>query len=92
MGMWDQSLHSCQSSYQGSQPDCVESWRSSLAVDNFGNVAADHSGSTENEFAEIRFGGRLMSDTLSTLGKTEATLIASTSAQTGNCGRNLCIS
>jgi len=66
--------------------DGLNRWMPSLAVDKFGNMAIGYSASGSAQFPSIRYAGRLVTDTLGTLGQTEALLIAGGGAQSTPCG------
>ncbi len=69
------------------QPDSNYRWMGSLAVDQNGNMAVGYSVSSSSMFPAIRYAGRLMTDTLGTLGQGEGTLLAGTGAQSGGSNR-----
>ena len=66
--------------------DGLNRWMPSLAVDKFGNMAVGYSAASATHFADIRYAGRLVSDTLGTLGQAETILIAGAGAQNNTCG------
>jgi hypothetical protein len=66
--------------------DGLNRWMPSLAVDKFGNMAVGYSAASSVQYADIRYAGRLVSDTLGTLGQQEAVLIAGSGAQNNSCG------
>ena len=66
--------------------DSLNRWMPSLAVDKFGNMAVGYSASNSSQFPSIRYAGRLVTDTVSTLGQSEAVLISGNGAQTTPCG------
>ena len=68
-------------------PDANYRWMPSLAVDKFGNMAVGYSISSSTMYPAIRYAGRLVTDTLGTLGQTENTLIAGTGSQSGGYNR-----
>ena len=68
-----------QSTYQ---PDSTYRWMGSLAIDQNGDMALGFSASSSSMYPAIRYAGRLVTDSLSTLGQGETTLIAGTGAQT----------
>jgi hypothetical protein len=76
-----------QSTYQ---PDSSFRWVPSLAVDKFGNMLVGYSVSSASMHPDIRYAGRLVTDTLNSLSP-EATLITGGGGQTGSCGGNTCI-
>jgi hypothetical protein len=76
-----------QSTYK---PDSSNRWLPSLAVDKFGDMLVGYSVSSATMHPDIRYAGRLISDTLNSLSP-EATLIVGSGSQTGNCGGNTCI-
>ncbi len=71
------------------QPDSNYRWTGSVAVDHSGNMAIGYSVSSATMFPAIRYAGRLITDTLNTLGQGEASLIDGTGAQT-ICGSSPC--
>ena len=77
-----------QSTYK---PDTSYRWMPSLAVDKFGNMAVGYSTSSASQFPGIRYAGRLVSDTVGTLGQSENILISGGGAQTNSCGSGPCI-
>jgi hypothetical protein len=68
-------------------PDSNFRWMPSLAVDEQGNMAVGYSVSSSSMYPAIRYAGRLVTDTLGTLGQGEATLIAGTGSQSGGYNR-----
>ncbi len=70
--------------------DGLSRWIPSLAVDHSGNMAVGYSVSSSAMKPAIRWAGRLVTDTVSTLGQGEATMFAGAGAQTNNCGGALC--
>jgi len=68
------------------QPDGNHRWLPSLAVDGVGNMAVGYSVSSSGMYPGIRYAGRLVTDTLNTLGQGEATLLDGTAAQSGASG------
>jgi hypothetical protein len=67
----------------GDPADTDYRWIPSLAVDRRGNMAVGYSVSSSGMYPEIRYAGRLITDSPGTLGQGEATLVAGTGAQTG---------
>ncbi len=63
--------------------DGIHRWMGSLAVDKMGNMALGYSASNGSMFPAIRYTGRLVGDAPSTLGQSEATLMAGTGSQSG---------
>jgi hypothetical protein len=63
-------------------PDANHRWMSSLGTDRQGNMAVGYSVSSSTMFPAIRYAGRLVGDTLGTLGQGEMTLFAGTGSQT----------
>jgi hypothetical protein len=70
--------------------DGLNRWMPSLAVDKFGNMAVGYSAASGTHFADIRYAGRLVSDTLGTLGQDEAIMMAGSGAQNNSCGGGIC--
>ena len=70
--------------------DGLYRWMPSLAVDKFGNMAVGYSAASGTHFADIRYAGRMVSDTLSTLGQDEAVMTAGSGAQNNSCGGGTC--
>jgi hypothetical protein len=70
--------------------DGLNRWMPSLAVDKFGNMAVGYSAASGTHFADIRYAGRLVSDTLNILGQDEAVMMAGSGAQNNLCGNNTC--
>src|SRR2546429_2767403 len=62
-----------QSTYQ---PDTTWRWMGSAGMDGDGNIAVGFSASSSSIFPQIRYAGRLATDTLNTLGQGETTLFA----------------
>lgn len=73
-----------QSTYQ---PDTTWRWMGSIAMDSQGDVALGFSASSSSINPQIRYAGRLASDTLNTMAQGEATLFAGTGSQTGTGNR-----
>jgi hypothetical protein len=69
------------------RPDSSYRWMPSLAVDKQGNMAVGYSVSSSSMYPAIRYAGRLVGDTLGTLGQGETTLVAGTGAQSGGYNR-----
>ncbi len=63
-------------------PDSIHRWMGSLAVDKDGNMAVVYSAGSSSVHPQIRYAGRLASDTAGTLGQGETTLIAGSGSQT----------
>ena len=61
-----------QSTYQ---PDSTYRWMPSVAVDGAGNMALGYSASSSSIYPQIRYAGRLATDTLNSLAQGEATLV-----------------
>ncbi len=68
-------------------PDTNYRWMPSLAVNSNGDMAVGYSVSSSNMFPAIRYAGRLASDALGTLGKTETSMIEGTGSQSGGYNR-----
>jgi hypothetical protein len=68
-------------------PDANYRWMPSLAVDKFGNMAIGYSVSSSTMYPAIRYAGRLLTDSLGTLGQTEVSLIEGTGSQSGGYNR-----
>ncbi len=68
-------------------PDTAFRFMPSLAVDQTGNMAVGYSVASSSMYPAIRYAGRLMTDTLGTLGRGESTLIAGTGSQSGGYNR-----
>ena len=73
-----------QSTYQ---PDTTWRWMGSAAMDQSGNLAIGFSASSASINPQIRYAGRLASDTINTLGQGEATLFSGTGSQSGTGNR-----
>jgi subtilisin-like proprotein convertase family protein len=69
------------------QPDTTWRWLGSAAMDVQGNLAIGFSASSSSINPQIRYAGRLATDSLNTLGQGEATLFAGTGSQTGTSNR-----
>ncbi len=69
------------------QPDTNYRWMGSLAVDGSGNMALGYSVSSSTMYPAIRYAGRLVTDSLGTLGQGEAALINGTGSQNGGSYR-----
>jgi hypothetical protein len=69
------------------QPDSNSRWMGSAAMDGEGNLAIGYSISSSSMYPSIRYAGRLVSDTLGTLGQGEATLYNGSGSQTGTLQR-----
>jgi hypothetical protein len=62
-------------------PDGDHRWMGSIAMDRFGNVALGYSVSGPTLYPSIRYAGRLATDPLGTLPRSEATLVAGGGSQ-----------
>jgi hypothetical protein len=71
-------------------PDSNNRFMPSVAVDRLGDMAIGYSVSSATLYPSIRYAGRLAGDAANSITQTEATLIAGTGAQTGNCGGSPC--
>jgi hypothetical protein len=71
-------------------PDTDNRFMPSVAVDHLGDMAIGYSVSSATLYPSIRYAGRLAGDAADAITQTEATLIAGTGAQTGNCGGSAC--
>ncbi|MEA2675588.1 MAG: hypothetical protein QOI92_2780 [Chloroflexota bacterium] len=71
-------------------PDSSNRFMPSVAVDRLGDMAIGYSVSSATVFPSIRYAGRLAGDAANSITQTEASLIAGTGAQTGNCGGSPC--
>ncbi len=69
------------------QPDDTPRWLGSAAMDGQGNLALGFSASSAAISPQIRYAGRLASDSLNTLGQGEAHLFDGTGSQTGSGNR-----
>jgi fibronectin type III domain protein len=69
------------------QPDSTWRWMGSAAMDGSGNIAIGFSASSGTISPQIRYAGRLSTDTLNTLAQGEGTLFAGTGSQTGTSSR-----
>lgn len=63
-------------------PDSVHRWMASAAMDSQGNLAVAYNASSASVTPSIRYAGRLVGDTVSTLPQGEATLLTSATSQT----------
>jgi hypothetical protein len=72
--------------------DGLNRFMGSLAVDKDGNMALGYTASSSSVAPDIRYVGRLSTDTLNTLPQTEITMLPSVtrSVQAGNCGGSPC--
>jgi hypothetical protein len=72
--------------------DGLNRFMGSMAVDKFGNAALGYSVSSASLAPDIRFVGRLASDPLGQLPRSETTLLGGVTrtVQTGNCGGSAC--
>jgi concanavalin A-like lectin/glucanase superfamily protein/Big-like domain-containing protein len=72
--------------------DGLHRWMGSLAVDKDGNMALGYSVSSGTLSPDIRYAGRLASDTFGTLPQGETTMLSGVSrgSQSGNCGGGTC--
>ena len=68
------------------EPDTINRYMPSLAVNRLGDMAIGYSASTAALFPAIRYAGRLATDPVNTLPQTETSLIEGTGSQTGTCG------
>jgi len=68
-------------------PDANYRWMPSLAVNKNGDMAIGYSVSSSTMYPAIRYAGRLSTDTLGSLGLTEASMIEGTGAQSGGYNR-----
>jgi hypothetical protein len=68
-------------------PDSAYRWMPSLAVNKNGDMAIGYSVSSSSMYPAIRYAGRLSTDTLGTLGQTEASMIEGTGSQSGGYNR-----
>ncbi len=73
--------------------DGLNRFMGSLAVDGSGNVALGYTASSSTISPDIRYVGRLVTDTLNQLPQAERTLLpgVTRSVQTGTCGPSTCI-
>jgi hypothetical protein len=71
-------------------PDSSNRFMPSVAVDRLGDMAIGYSVSSATVFPSIRYAGRLAGDAANSITQTEASLIAGTGAQFGNCGGAPC--
>jgi len=62
-------------------PDATYRWMGSIAMDKNGNIALGYSASSSSIVPEIRFTGRLATDTVNQMTQSEGTIIAGTGAQ-----------
>jgi hypothetical protein len=67
-------------------PDTTNRFMPSVAIDRAGNMAIGYSATSASLMPAIRYAGRLAADAPNTITQTEASLIAGTGTQTGNCG------
>jgi len=72
--------------------DGVHRWMGSLAVDKGGDMALGYSASSSTLNPDIRYNGRLASDTLGTLPQGENTMLSGVTrgTQSGTCGGSTC--
>jgi len=72
--------------------DGLNRFMGSLAVDHVGNMALGYTAESISVAPDIRYVGRLSTDTLNTLPQSEVTMLTSLtrSVQTGNCGGSPC--
>ena len=68
-------------------PDAANRWMASAAQDRMGNMAVGYSVSSGSIYPSVRYAGRVVTDTLNTLGQGEALLIAGGGSQTHTSGR-----
>lgn len=71
-------------------PDTMNRFMPSVAVDRAGDMAIGYSTSSSTSFPAIKYAGRLAGDVLNAIAQTETTLINGTGTQTGNCGGSAC--
>jgi hypothetical protein len=73
--------------------DGLNRFMGSMAVDGNGNVALGYTASSSSVAPDIRYVGRLASDPLNQMPRTEVTLLpgVTRSVQTGTCGGGACI-
>ena len=64
-------------------PDSMNRWMPSVAVDHAGNMAIGYSVADSTTYPAIRYAGRLSTDPANILGQTETSMIEGTGAQTG---------
>jgi uncharacterized repeat protein (TIGR01451 family) len=81
-GVW--SIHQ-QSTY--APADGLYRWMGSVAMDRQGDMALGFSGSSSSQYPSIRYAGRVVSDTLNLLSRSDVTLTAGSGAQTGAAAR-----
>ncbi|MEN9752666.1 MAG: hypothetical protein RL670_357, partial [Actinomycetota bacterium] len=76
-------------SYQAGtySPDSTHRWMPSISMDSVGNIGMVYSTSSSSSYPSVAVSGRLVSDTLGTLGQGEATFKAGTGSQTGTLTR-----
>ncbi|MBI5880348.1 MAG: carboxypeptidase regulatory-like domain-containing protein [Chloroflexi bacterium] len=67
--------------------DGIYRWMGSAAMDRQGNLAIGYSAGSTTLYPSIRYAGRLVSDTLSTLPQGEMTMTAGSGYQSGQYGR-----
>ncbi len=70
--------------------DGLNRWMPSLGVDKFGNMAVGYSTANSSQFPDIRYAGRLVTDTHNALGQDEGILASGTGAPTNQCGGGSC--
>jgi hypothetical protein len=72
--------------------DTLHRWMGSLAVDQNGDMALGYSIANATTNPDIRYAGRLVGDTLSTLPQTETTMLSGVAlgSQSGSCGGSTC--
>jgi hypothetical protein len=71
-------------------PDSDNRFMPSVEVDRLGDMAIGYSVSSATLYPSIRYAGRLAGDAANSITQTEASLIAGTGAQSGNCGGSPC--
>ena len=71
-------------------PDSNDRFMPSVEVDRLGDMAIGYSVSSATLYPSIRYAGRLAGDAANSITQTEASLIAGTGAQSGNCGGAPC--
>ena len=69
------------------QPDSTWRWMGSAAQDKQGNIAVGYSASSSSIYPQIRYAGRLVSDTLGQLTQGETTMYSGTGSQTATHSR-----
>jgi formylglycine-generating enzyme required for sulfatase activity len=67
--------------------DSVNRWMGSIAMDDDGNIALGFSASSSSVYPSIGYVGRLVSDTLGTMGQSETTLVTGSGYQSSSYSR-----